>query len=347
MEKAIEPETGRNDGRHDSQFQLIDRFDRKISYLRISVTDRCDLRCIYCMSEDMQFVPRTQLLTLEEIIRVGKSFVDLGVNKIRITGGEPLTRRNILKVFEELGQLDGLDDLTITTNATQLSQYAQALYDAGVTRVNISLDTLRPERFSKITRVGKLGRTLSGIDAALTAGFQKIKINTVVLKHMNHDELTDLVEFARNRGIDISFIEEMPLGTVNDHLRAETYYSSDAILADLRRHYEIIATTEKSGGPARYYRMPDSETRIGFISPHSHNFCDTCNRVRLTAEGRLLLCLGQEHSKDLRRVVRAHPGDDDALRRAIVQSMQIKPRGHDFDLHTQEVILRHMNVTGG
>jgi len=299
------------------------------------------------MSDDMQFVPRTQLLTLEEIIRVGKSFVDLGVNKIRITGGEPLTRKNILKVFEELGQLDGLDDLTITTNATQLTQYAQALHDAGVTRVNISLDTLRPDRFRQITRVGKLDKTLSGIDAALATGFQRIKINAVILKHMNHDEVTDLVEFARNRGIDISFIEEMPLGNVNDHFRAETYYSSDNILADLRRQYEIIATTEKSGGPARYYRMPDSETRIGFISPHSHNFCDTCNRVRLTAEGRLLLCLGQEHSKDLRRVVRAHPGDDEALRRAIVQSMQIKPRGHNFDLNTQEVILRHMNVTGG
>ena len=347
MEKTYDPVSAQNRGNLDSHANLIDRFDRKITYLRISVTDRCDLRCIYCMSDDMQFVPRTQLLTLEEIIRVGKSFVDLGVNKIRITGGEPLTRRNILKVFEELGQLDGLDDLTITTNATQLTQYARALYDAGVTRVNISLDTLRPERFSKITRVGKLGKTLSGIDAALAAGFQKIKINTVVLKHMNHDEVTDLVEFARNRGIDISFIEEMPLGTVNDHFRAETYYSSDEILADLRQHYEIIATTEKSGGPARYYRMPDSETRIGFISPHSHNFCDTCNRVRLTAEGRLLLCLGQEHSKDLRRVVRAHPGDDEALHKAIVQSMQIKPRGHKFDLNTQEVILRHMNVTGG
>ena len=347
MEKTYDPVSAQNRGNLDSHANLIDRFDRKITYLRISVTDRCDLRCIYCMSDDMQFVPRTQLLTLEEIIRVGKSFVDLGVNKIRITGGEPLTRRNILKVFEELGQLDGLDDLTITTNATQLTQYARALYEAGVTRVNISLDTLRPERFSKITRVGKLGKTLSGIDAALAAGFQKIKINAVVLKHMNHDEVTDLVEFARNRGIDISFIEEMPLGSVNGHLRAETYYSSDDILADLRRQYEIIATTEKSGGPARYYRMPDSETRIGFISPHSHNFCDTCNRVRLTAEGRLLLCLGQEHSKDLRRVVRAHPGDDEALRKAIVQSMQIKPRGHDFDLNTQEVILRHMNVTGG
>jgi len=347
MEKAFDPESTQNNDRHDSQVKLIDRFDRKISYLRISVTDRCDLRCIYCMSDDMQFVPRTQLLTLEEIVRIGKSFVDLGVNKIRITGGEPLTRRNILKVFEELGQLDGLDDLTITTNATQLTQYAQALHDAGVTRINISLDTLRPDRFRKITRVGQLAKTLSGIDAALAAGFQRIKINTVVLKYMNHDEVKDLVEFARNRGLDISFIEEMPLGMVNDHLRAQTYYSSDDILADLRQHYEIIATTEKSAGPSRYYRMPDSETRIGFISPHSHNFCDTCNRVRLTAEGRLLLCLGQEHSMDLRRVVRANPGDDEAVRKAIVQSMQIKPKGHDFDLNSQEVILRHMNVTGG
>lgn len=347
MEKAFDPESTQNNDRRDSHASLIDRFDRKISYLRISVTDRCDLRCIYCMSDDMQFVPRTQLLTLEEIIRIGKSFVDLGVNKIRITGGEPLTRRNILKVFEELGQLDGLDDLTITTNATQLTQYAQALHDAGVTRINISLDTLRPDRFKKITRVGQLAKTLSGIDAALAAGFQRIKINTVVLKYMNHDEVKDLVEFARNRGLDISFIEEMPLGMVNDHLRAQTYYSSDDILADLRQHYEIIATTEKSAGPSRYYRMPDSETRIGFISPHSHNFCDTCNRVRLTAEGRLLLCLGQEHSMDLRRVVRANPGDDEAVRKAIVQSMQIKPKGHDFDLNSQEVILRHMNVTGG
>ena len=347
MEMAFDPESTPNNDRLDSRVRLIDRFDRKISYLRISVTDRCDLRCIYCMSDDMQFVPRTQLLTLEEIVRIGKSFVDLGVNKIRITGGEPLTRRNILKVFEELGQLDGLDDLTITTNATQLSQYAQALYDAGVTRVNISLDSLRPDRFNKITRVGKLDKTLSGIDAALAAGFRRIKINAVVLKHMNHDEVKDLVEFARNRGLDISFIEEMPLGIVDDHVRAETYYSSDDILADLRRHYDIVATTEKSAGPARYYRMPDSTTRIGFISPHSHNFCDSCNRVRLTAEGRLLLCLGQEHSKDLRRVVRANPGDDEALRKAIVQSMQIKPRGHNFDINTQEVILRHMNVTGG
>ena len=331
----------------DPQTQLTDRFGRKVDYLRISVTDRCDLRCVYCMSDDMQFVPRAQLLTLEEITRIGKTFVNLGVNKIRITGGEPLTRRNILSVFESLGQLDGLKDLTITTNATQLTQYARALHDAGVTRVNISLDTIRPERFRKITRVGQLHKTLAGIDAALAAGFKKVKINTVVLKHMNHDEVADLVEFSRDRGMDISFIEEMPLGIVNDHIRADTYYSSDEILADLRQHYELIATTEKTGGPARYYQMPDSDSRVGFISPHSHNFCDTCNRVRLTAEGMLLLCLGQEHSKDLRRVVRAHPGDDESLRQAIIKSMLIKPKGHNFDITTREVILRHMNTTGG
>lgn len=347
MQKSIDTLSTQNTDSLDQQSGLTDRFGRKITYLRISVTDRCDLRCIYCMSENMQFVPRTQLLTLEEIIRIGTSFVDLGVHKIRITGGEPLTRRNIMKVFEELGQLDGLDDLTITTNATQLTKYARALHDAGVTRVNISLDTLSPERFSRITRTGQLGKTLSGIDAAISAGFRRVKINSVVLKHTNHDEVVELVEFARNRNIDISFIEEMPLGIVNDHIRADCYYSSDEILADLRRHYDMIASTENTGGPARYYRMSDSESRVGFISPHSHNFCDSCNRVRLTAEGRLLLCLGQEHSKDLRRVVRAHPENDEALRKAIVQSMQIKPRGHDFDLSTQEVILRHMNVTGG
>ena len=347
MEKIVDQISTQQHDKFNSATRLIDRFGRKVTYLRISVTDRCDLRCLYCMSENMQFVPRAQLLTLEEIIRIGKSFVDLGVNKIRITGGEPLTRRNVMKVFEELGQLDGLDDLSLTTNATQLTKYAKPLHDAGVSRINISLDTIRPERFSKITRVGKLHKTLAGIDAALHTGFQKVKINSVILKHMNHDEVTDLVGFVRDRNMDITFIEEMPLGIVNDHDRAQTYYSSNEILTDLRRQYELIATTEKTGGPARYYKMPDSESRVGFISPHSHNFCDTCNRVRLTAEGLLLLCLGQEYSKDLRHVLRAHPGNDETLRKAIIQSMLIKPRGHDFDLNTQEVILRHMNITGG
>jgi cyclic pyranopterin phosphate synthase len=252
-----------------------------------------------------------------------------------------------MKVFEELGQLTGLDDLSLTTNASQLSKYAIPLHEAGVRRINISLDTLKPERFSKITRVGKSHKTLAGIDAALEAGFQKVKINSVVLKNINHDEVTELVAFVRTRGMDITFIEEMPLGIINDHNRAQSYYSSDEILSDLRQHYELFATTEKTGGPARYYKMPDSESRVGFISPHSHNFCASCNRVRLTAEGLLLLCLGQEHSKDLKRVVRAHPTNDESLRKAIIQSMLIKPKGHNFDLNTQEVILRHMNATGG
>ena len=326
---------------------LIDRFGREVTYVRLSVTDRCDLRCVYCMSEDMTFVPRAQLLTLEEMTRIGQAFVDLGVHKIRISGGEPLTRRNILSVFESLGQLDNLDDLTITTNATLLSKYAIPLKNAGVTRINISLDTLKEDRFKKITRIGKLEKTLAGIDAALDAGFQKLKLNSVVMKNYNDDEIIDLVEFVRTRGMDISFIEEMPLGVIGDHDRATSYYSSDQILNDLSQHYDLTATTETTGGPAKYYRFNDSDSRIGFISPHSHNFCETCNRVRVTAEGMLLLCLGQEHSVDLRRIVRANPGDDEALKEAIIASMQIKPKGHDFNLNEQPIIMRHMSTTGG
>ncbi len=327
--------------------RLIDRYGREIKYLRISVTDRCDLRCVYCMSEDMQFVPRSQLLTLEELYRVGKTFVDLGVNKIRITGGEPLTRRNILQLFQALGQLEGLDDFTLTTNATQLPRYAQELKAAGVNRINISLDTLQPERFRAITRTGELQNTLDGIEAARQAGFDRIKINAVILKNRNHDEVVELVRFCQERGLDISFIEEMPLGVISEHDRAEAYYSSDQILGDLQQVYRMVPTTETTGGPSRYYRLGDSETRVGFISPHSHNFCDSCNRVRMTAEGRLLLCLGQEHSMDLRRVLRANPLDDAPLRAAIHESMQIKPRGHEFDLTSQPVLFRHMNATGG
>jgi cyclic pyranopterin phosphate synthase len=326
---------------------LIDHFGRRISYLRISVTDRCDLRCVYCMSEDIEFVPRSQLLTLEELYRVAKCFVDLGVSKIRITGGEPLIRRNIMQLFRQLGSLPGLRDFTITTNGTLLARYAEALKAAGVTRVNISLDTLDAGRFKLITRKGDIRRTLEGIDAALHAGFQRIKINSVVLKYRNHDEILTLVEFAQSRGMDISFIEEMPLGIIGEHDRAEIFYSSDQILHDLQQHYEMLPTTESSGGPARYYRLNGSPHRIGFISPHSHNFCNTCNRVRLTAEGRLLLCLGQEHSVDLRRVVRTHPTDDQPLRKAIIDSMNIKPKGHEFDLEAKPVIFRHMNATGG
>jgi GTP 3',8-cyclase len=329
------------------QTSLIDRFGRHVDYIRISVTDRCDLRCVYCMSEDVRFVPRSQLLTLEEIVRIGEAFVSLGVKKIRITGGEPLTRNNILQVFDQLGRLNGLRELTLTTNGTQLPRYAAALRRAGVRRINISIDSLQPERFHAITRNGNLAKTLAGIDAAMEAGFERIKLNAVILKNRNHDEVLDLVAFAIERGLDISFIEEMPLGIIDEHDRAEAYYSSDRILGDLRQRYQLIPTTETTGGPSRYFRITGRQTRVGFISPHSHNFCDQCNRVRLTAEGRLLLCLGQEHSMDLRRVVRANPTDDRALHDAIVASMQIKPKGHDFDLQAQPVIFRHMNTTGG
>jgi cyclic pyranopterin phosphate synthase len=337
----------RENPEQQTQPSLVDRFNRRISYLRISVTDRCDLRCIYCMSENMAFVPRSQLLTLEELYRVGKSFVEMGVGKIRITGGEPLTRRGVMQLFKSLGELDGLEDLTLTTNGTLLRRYAKDLKRAGVTRINISLDSLQQTRFKKITRTGDLRRTLDGIDAALEADFQRIKINSVIMKNRNHGEIPALVAFAEERGMDISFIEEMPLGETGDHDRAELFYSSHQVLQHLQPHYELIATTESTGGPARYYRINNSDTRIGFISPHSHNFCDHCNRVRLTAEGRLLLCLGQEHSMDLRRVVRANPLDDEPLRQAIIDAMEIKPKGHEFDLTAKPVLFRHMNVTGG
>jgi cyclic pyranopterin phosphate synthase len=238
--------------------------------------------------------------------------------------------------------------LTLTTNATQLKKFARPLKDAGVTRINVSLDTLRAERFRDMTRIGDLQKTLDGIDAAIACDFQQIKLNAVVLKNHNHDEILDLVNYCIDRGIDISFIEEMPLGQNDHHDRAASYYSSDQILDDLAPHFEMVPTTMKTAGPTRYYQLTEHEnTRVGFISPHSHNFCESCNRVRLTAEGRLLLCLGQEHSMDLRHVVRANPGQPEVLEQAIIDSMQIKPKGHDFNLKSQEVLLRHMNLTGG
>jgi cyclic pyranopterin phosphate synthase len=331
-----------------AQNALVDRYGRCIDYVRISVTDRCDLRCQYCMSKDMQFVPRSQLLTLEEINFIAETYVGLGVSKIRITGGEPLVRRNILSLFQKLGQLDGLNDLTLTTNGTQLPRYAHELKRAGVTRINISLDTLDGELFNQVTRVGDIRKTLDGIDAALDAGFERVKINSVVLKDRNHEETVELLEFAIGRGLDISFIETMPLGITGEHNHSGSYYSTDEVLRDLSVHHSLLPTTQRSAGPARYYNIDgEPNTRVGFISPHSHNFCDTCNRVRLTAEGRLLLCLGQEHSVDLKQVVRANPGDREALTRAIVESLDIKPQGHEFDIQSNEVLLRHMNMTGG
>ena len=327
--------------------KLVDRFGRTVNYVRISVTDRCDFRCVYCMDEEMKFLPRAQLLTLEELATISRAFIEMGVDKIRITGGEPLIRRNVIKLFQDVGQLPGLRELVITTNGSQLPKLAQQLKDAGVKRINISLDSLNAEKFKRITRTGKLEDVLAGLQAAMDVGFERIKLNTVILKNRNDDEIIDLVQFAIDRNIDISFIEEMPLGIIGDHDRAEVYYSSDQIRTDIEKSMTLIPTTESTGGPAKYYKIPNTETRVGFISPHSHNFCDQCNRVRLTCEGRLLLCLGQEHSVDLRRVVRGNPGDMDRLKQAIRDSMTIKPKGHDFNLEAKPIILRHMSVTGG
>lgn len=299
------------------------------------------------MSEEMTFLPRAQILTLEEIYTLAQAFVELGVKKIRITGGEPLVRRGAVDLLRRLGGLQGLKELVLTTNGSRLETEAINLQTAGVKRINISLDTLQAEKFTEMTRVGDLNKVLRGIEAARQAGFDRIKINSVVLKNRNHDEVCDLVRFAIDRDLDISFIEEMPLGLIDDHNRAEAYYPSDRIKADLAKVYELMPTTDSTGGPSRYYRIPGTTSRVGFISPHSHNFCASCNRVRLTAEGRLLLCLGNEHSIDLKRVLRSHPGDTETVKKSIVAAMSIKPEKHEFDLQAKPVIFRHMSVTGG
>ncbi len=326
---------------------LIDRFDRRVSYLRMSVTDRCDFRCIYCMAEKMRFLPRQQLLSLEELVEVGRAFVDLGVRKIRLTGGEPLVRQNVLWLARELAGLPGLDELTMTSNGSRLERFAKPLREAGVRRLNISLDSLRPERFTQLTRVGRLEPVLRGIDAAIDAGFERIKLNSVVLKGHNDDEVLDLLEFAIARGLDISFIEEMPLGELGGRARAASYCSSDAVRAIVATRYALSRSDASTGGPSRYWHIGDSALRVGFISPHSDNFCAQCNRVRLTANGRLLLCLGNEHSVDLRAVLRGQPGDGAQLRGAIVAAMPLKPERHHFDLNEPVQILRFMNATGG
>lgn len=326
--------------------QLTDRFGRTVNYVRMSVTDRCDFRCVYCMAEEMTFLPRQQVLTLEEIARVARTFVSLGTEKIRLTGGEPLVRRDILALVEEIGGY-GLRDFAMTTNGSQLPQMAEALRRSGLHRLNISLDSLDSDKFRRITRTGRLSQVLDGIDAAREAGFQGIKLNTVVMKGRNDDEVPDLVEFARRKGIDITFIEEMPLGEITEHDRGEALCSSDEVRAIISRHHDLIPSTRDTGGPARYFRMPGSDTRIGFISPHSHNFCATCNRVRVTVEGRLLLCLGNEHSVDLRRVLRGHPITDDKLRETLINAMDLKPERHHFSSNGDVQILRFMNMTGG
>jgi len=326
---------------------LVDKYGRHITYIRLSITDRCDFRCFYCMAEEMEFLPRDQVLSLEECLRVIRTFVGMGVTKVRITGGEPLVRRNALWLMREAGKLEGLKELVVTTNGSQLDRYAAEMREAGVRRVNISLDTLREDRFKSITRVGELDKVLRGIDAAIAAGFDGIKLNTVMMRGTNEDEFVDLVRFAAGKGIDISFIEEMPLGTV-DHPRADTYFSSDDALALLRPHFELVSSAESTGGPARYWRIPGTRSKVGFISPHSHNFCDSCNRVRITCKGELYPCLGQNDALPLMPVLRSHPENDAPLRQAIVDSMGIKPKGHDFNeqMHDPKVV-RFMSMTGG
>lgn len=329
----------------NSSGMLTDKFGRRVSYVRLSITDRCDFRCTYCMAEEMTFLPRQEVMSLEECLRVARVFVGLGVNKLRLTGGEPLVRKNILWLIERLGELPGLDNLVLTTNGSQLDRFAPALKAAGVKRLNISLDTLKADRFREITRIGDLDKVLRGVAAATAAGFRRTKLNTVMMRGVNDDEFLDLARYAVDHGLDLSFIEEMPLGDIQG--RNNTYISSEETRERLSSHFELIPSTESSGGPARYWRIPGSETRIGFISPHSHNFCDSCNRVRITAKGELYPCLGQNDALHLLPVMRAG-GDDDALRQAIMDSMGIKPFGHDF---TQQMdapqVVRFMSMTGG
>ncbi len=331
-----------------SKRMLKDGFSRKVDYLRMSVTDRCDFRCVYCMAEDMTFLPRQQILSLEELEQIAASFVALGTRKIRLTGGEPLVRAGIVDLCRRIAALPGLQELCMTTNGSQLGKLAQPLFDAGLKRLNISLDSLDPQRFRELTRTGDLSKVIEGIDAANAAGFVHTKLNCVVMRGRNDHEVTDLVTFAIERGLDISFIEEMPLGVISEHSRAEAFFSSEQVREKIAERYTLVPSTESTQGPSRYWRLAEAPNiRLGFISPHSHNFCATCNRVRLTVEGRLLLCLGNEHSADLKSVLRSQPGHPEKLEQAIIAAMQLKPWSHQFELNDDVQVVRFMNMTGG
>ena len=329
---------------------MIDPFGRHVSYLRVSVTDRCDFRCVYCMSEHMTFLPKRDLLSLEELDRLCSAFVAKGVKKLRITGGEPLVRKNILWLFKALSrhlETGALEELTLTTNGSQLPKYAADLKAMGVRRINISLDTLQPDRFKAITRWGDFGQVLAGIEAAEKAGL-KVKLNAVALKGVNEDEIEDLVRFAHGRGADITFIETMPLGDI-DGDRTDQYLPLSIVRARLMQHLTLEDIPYRTGGPARYVQAKETGGRIGFITPMTHNFCESCNRVRLTCTGTLYMCLGQEDAADLRAPLRASP-DDAPLSSAIDEAIGRKPKGHDFiiDRRTKRPsVQRHMSVTGG
>jgi len=329
---------------------MLDPFGRSITYLRVSVTDRCDFRCVYCMSEHMEFLPRAELLSLEELERLCLAFVDLGVKRLRITGGEPLVRRNVLQLFERLGARigeGGLEEVTLTTNGSQLAKYAGALFAAGVRRVNVSLDSSDPDLFRRITRGGDLGQVLGGIDAAAAAGL-KVKINTVALRGLNEEEIPGLMRWAHGRGFDFTLIETMPMGETGES-RVEHYLPLSLVRARLEHKFGLTESAHRTGGPARYFEVAQTGGRIGFITPLTHNFCESCNRVRLTCTGTLFMCLGQEDSADLRRILRAT--DDDApLKDAIRAAIAHKPKGHDFVIdrrHTRPALKRHMSLTGG
>ncbi|MTH76272.1 GTP 3',8-cyclase MoaA [Paracoccus aestuariivivens] len=334
----------------DTHAPLIDPFARPITYLRVSVTDRCDFRCTYCMSEHMQFLPKKDLLTLEELDRLCSVFVDMGVRKLRITGGEPLVRRNIMQFFRamsrHLGQ--GLDELTLTTNGSQLSRFAGELADCGVRRVNVSLDTLDEDRFGKITRWGRLPQVLEGIQAAKAAGI-RVKINTVALKGFNEDELFQLLDWCAENDHDLTFIEVMPMGDMTENERLGQYWPLSDLSRRLEERFSLTPLAERTGGPARYVRIDETGQKIGFITPLTHNFCESCNRVRMTCTGELYMCLGQEDRADLRTPLRASESDM-PLRQSIRDAILHKPKGHDFDYSRQHVsgqMSRYMSHTGG
>ncbi|MDP0928572.1 GTP 3',8-cyclase MoaA [Paracoccus onubensis] len=335
---------------HAASAPLIDPFARPITYLRVSVTDRCDFRCVYCMAEHMQFLPKAELLTLEELDRLCSAFVGLGVRKLRITGGEPLVRRGIMGFFRQMSRHlgSGLEELTLTTNGSQLGRFAEELVDCGVQRVNVSLDTLQADKFASITRWGRLPQVLDGVAAAKAAGL-RIKINVVALKGVNDDELFDLVRWCGDEGFDLTFIEVMPMGDLGNEDRLDQYWPLNDLRKQLAERFTLIDLAERTGGPARYVRLQETGQKIGFITPLTHNFCESCNRVRLTCTGELYMCLGQEDRADLRAPLRASE-DDQPLRHAIRAAIAHKPKGHDFDYSRQTVsgqMPRHMSHTGG
>ncbi|MGH6828676.1 MAG: GTP 3',8-cyclase MoaA [Rhizomicrobium sp.] len=329
---------------------MQDSFGRHITYLRVSVTDRCDFRCVYCMSEHMTFLPKAEMLTLEELARLCGIFAEMGVERLRITGGEPLVRKNVMWLFEHLGQRigHGLKEITLTTNGSQLSTYAKALFDAGVRRVNVSLDTRNAELFRRVTRWGELGKVMAGIEAAAKAGL-KLKINTVALKDLNEDEIPSLMRWAHGEGFDFTLIETMPLGEVDED-RAERYLPLSLVRARLEREVSLTPSTHRTGGPARYFEVAETGGRLGLITPLTHNFCESCNRVRLTCTGMLYMCLGQEDRADLRGPLRADPQTDAPVKTAIEEAMGRKPRGHDFVIDRwagTPHLARPMSLTGG